>query len=163
MTLREKIDQDFKEAFKAQKEAQVSTLRLLLSSIKNREVEKRTKLSKTEAAEKLEELSKLGDEEIIGVISSEVKKRKDSAEQYKAGNRNELAEKEEAEIKILSVYLPEQLGEDEIRKMVKEAIQKSGAQSQKEMGKVMGILAPQIKGKADGGLVSGIVKEELYG
>lgn len=161
MPLREKIDADFKEVFKAKDEVRVSTLRMLLAAIKNREVEKRTKLSKTESVEKLEKLSKLSDEEIIQVISSEIKRRREAAEQYRQGNRQELAKKEEAELKILSGYMPEQMQEEEIRRLVKGAIQKSGASSSQEIGKVMGILMPQVKGKADGGLVNKIVREEL--
>ncbi len=159
--LREKIDQDFKNALKARNETQISVLRMLLAAIKNRELEKRTKLSKSEPAEKLEELSKLADEEIISVVSSEIKKRKEAAEQYRQGGRNELAAKEENEIKDLSVYMPEQLGEGKIRKLVKEAIAKVGAATAQDLGKVMGALMPQVKGKADGNLVNRIVKEEL--
>ena len=118
-------------------------------------------MSKSEALDKLEELSRLSDEEIIQAVSTEIKKRKEAAEQYRQGNRQELAEKEEAELKILSVYMPEQMPEEEIRRLVKEAVQKSGAKSMAEIGKVMGILMPQVKGKADGGSVSKIVKEEL--
>ncbi len=159
--LREKIDQDYKEFFKAKDEARVSTLRMLLAAIKNKELEKRTKLSKSEPVEKLEELSKLNDEEIIGVVSSEVKKRKDSAEQYRQGGRAELAEKEEKEIKILSGYMPEQMGEEEIRKIVAAAIKETGVGDIKDIGKLMGALMPKVKGKADGGLVNKIVREEL--
>lgn len=161
ITLREKIDEDFKEAVKTKDELRVSTLRLLNAAIKNKEVEKRTRLSKSEPLEKLEELSKLSDEEIVQVIGSEIKKRKEAAEQYKQGGRQELADKEEQELKTLSGYLPEQLSEKEIRKLVKKAIQKSGATSIQELGKVMGVLMPQVKGKADGGMVNRIVKEEL--
>lgn len=161
MTLKGKIDQDFKEAFKAKDEARVSTLRMLLAAIKTKEIEKRTRLSKTEPLEKLEEASKLNDEEIISVISSEIKRRKEAAEQYQQGGRPELVQKEEAEAKILVSYMPEQLSEEELRGLVKEAIKKSGASGPQEIGKVMGVLMPQVKGKADGGLVSRIVKEEL--
>ena len=161
MNLREKIDQDFKEAFKSKNESQLSTLRLLLAALKNKEVEKRTRLSKSEAIEKLEELSKLSEEEIIEVISSEIKKRRDAAEQYKKGGRSELAAKEEEEIKILTVYLPEQLGEEELTRIIKAAIAETGASSPKDMGRLMGALMPKVKGKADGSLVSKIVKEQL--
>lgn len=161
MALREKIDADFKEAFRNRKEALVSTLRLLLASLKNKELEKRTKLSKSEPIEKLDELSKLNDQEIIDAIFSEVKKRKDSAAQYKQGNREELAQKEELEIEILSAYLPKQLSEEEITALVKEAIEKTGASGPADLGKVMGALMPQVKGKADGNIISKIVKENL--
>ncbi len=159
--LGEKINQDFKESFKSKDATLLGVLRMLLAAIKNKEVEKRTKLVKSEPVEKLEELSKLNDEEIIGVISSEIKKRKDSAEQFKQGNRLELAEKEEAEIKILSVYMPEQMGEEEIRKIVAETLKETGVSDIKEIGKLMGALMPKVKGKADGGMVNRIVREEL--
>jgi uncharacterized protein YqeY len=163
MSLREKIDQDFKDAFKAKNESQLSILRMLLAALKNKEVEKRTKLSKSEPIEKLEELSKLSDEEVIGVISSEIKKRKDASEQYRKGERPELAEKEESEIKTLSIYMPEQMSEEELTKIVKETIKETNVSSPKDMGKLMGALMPKVKGKADGNLVSRIVKEQLGG
>lgn len=162
MTLKEKINQDFKEAFKGKDENRVSVLRLLNSAIKNREVEKRTKLSKSETdLKKLESESQLTDEEILAVLGTEVKRRKESVEQYKQGGRPELAAQEEAELKILSAYLPEQLGEEELRQIVAESIKESGAAGVPELGKVMKVLMPKVKGKADGGLVNKIVKEEL--
>jgi len=161
MVLREKIDADFKEIFKLKDATHLGVLRMLLAAIKNREIEKRTKLTKSESVEKLEESSKLSDEEIIGVVSSEIKKRKDSAEQFKNGGRFELSEKEETEIKILSVYMPEQMGEDEIRKIVAVAIKETGVKDIKDTGRLMGALMPKVKGKADGSLVNKVVKEEL--
>ena len=161
MGLIEKINQDFKEAFKAKNESQLSTLRMLVAAIKNKEVEKRTRLSKSEPVEKLVELSQLKEEEIIEVISSEIKRRRDASEQYRKGARPELAEKEENEIKTLSIYMPEQLGEEELIKIVKEAIKETGVSSPKDMGRLMGALMPKVKGKADGNLVSRIVKEQL--
>ncbi len=163
MTLKEKINQDFKDAFKAKEELKVSVLRMLNSAIKNKEVEKRTKLSKTDVSgvDELERQSQLTDEETLAVISAEAKRRKDSIEQYRAGGRTELATQEEAELKILAVYLPEQLNEEEIKKLVKEAIASSGAAGAADLGKVMKILASQTKGKADGNLVNRIVREEL--
>lgn len=161
MDLYQQIGADFKEAFKGKEEARVGTLRMLLAAVKNKEVEKRTKLAKAEPAGKLEELSKLSDEEIIAVISSEIKKRKDSAEQYKQGGRDDLAEKEESEIRILSVYMPQQMSEDEIREIVIAAIKETGISDIKEIGKLMGVLMLKVKGRADGNIVNGIVREEL--
>lgn len=161
MNLKEKINQDFKDAFRAKDELQLSTMRMLLAAIKNKEVEKRTRLSKSEPIEKLEELSQLDDQEVIEVISSEIKKRKDAVAQYEQGGREELAAKEGKEIVVLSGYMPEQLGEGEIKKLVREAIKKVGAKNLQDFGKVMGALMPQVKGKTDGNLVSKIVKEEL--
>ncbi|MDD2730910.1 MAG: GatB/YqeY domain-containing protein [Candidatus Portnoybacteria bacterium] len=162
MALKEKINQDFKDAFKAKEEKKVSVLRMLNSAIKNKELEKRAKLNKAGiSAEELEKQVQLTDEETLAVISAEAKRRRDSIDQYKTGGRAELASQEEAELKILAVYLPEQLSEDKIRKMVKEAITSSDAAGTADLGKVMKILAPQTKGKADGNLVNKIVREEL--
>jgi len=164
MTIKEKINQEFKEAFKAKKELEVSVLRMLNSNIKNKEFEKRAKLSKSGAPEaELEKQSRLTDEEVLGVIGMEVKRRKDSIAQYQNGGRPELAAQEEAELKILAVYLPEQMGEEEIRKIVQESIKEAGAASAQDMGKVMNVLMPKVKGRADGGLVNRLVKEELGG
>jgi len=163
MLLKEKINQNFKEAFKAKEELKVSVLRLLSSAIKNKETEKRTKLAK--AGEKDEAVlvkeSQLLDEEVLTVIGTEAKRRKDSMEQYKTGGRPELAAQEEAELKILAAYLPEQMGEDTVRKIVIESIKESGASGAQDLGKVMKVLMPKVKGKADGGMVNRIMKEEL--
>ncbi|MBU2036649.1 GatB/YqeY domain-containing protein [Patescibacteria group bacterium] len=163
MTLKEKINQDFKDAFKAKEELKVSVLRLLNSSLKNKETEKRTKLVKTGQQDEavLVKDSQLLDEEVLAVIGAEAKRRKDSIEQYKTGGRPELAAQEEAELAILTVYLPEQMGEEEIRKIVQESITESGAVGVVDLGKIMKVLMPRVKGKADGGMVNKIVKEEL--
>lgn len=164
MTLKEKINQEFKEAFKAKQELEVSVLRMLNSNIKNKEFEKRAKLSKGGAPEaELEKQSQLTDEEVLGVIGMEAKRRKDSIAQYQSGGRPELAAQEEAELKILAAYLPEQMGEEKIRKIVQESIKESGAVGAADLGKVMKVLMPKVKGKADGGLVNRLVKEELGG
>lgn len=111
--------------------------------------------------EKLEGEAQLTDEEVLSVITSEVKKRKDAIALYQQGNRPELAEKEQKEIEVFKKYLPEQLSEEEIRKLVQESVEKTGAKEIKDIGKVMADLNPKIKGKADGGTVSKIVKELL--
>jgi len=162
MSLKEKINQDYKDFFKAKEEKKVSVLRMLNSAIKNKELEKRTKLIKTVTLEtELVAQSQLSDEEVVSVLSSEAKRRKDSIEQYNNGGRPELAAGEEEELKILSAYLPEQMGEEEVRKIVGEAIKESGASGVQDLGKVMKVLMPRVKGKADGNLVNKIVKEEL--
>ncbi|MDH4129309.1 MAG: GatB/YqeY domain-containing protein [Spirochaetota bacterium] len=161
MILKEKISSDLKEALKEKDELRVSVLRMVSAAITNREIEKRTKLSKEKSGEDLEKESQLNDDEIISIFFSEVKKRKDSIDQYEKGGRQDLAKKEYQEIKILQTYLPEQLDENELKRLVKEAINKSGAINIKDISKVMGILMPQIKGKADGALVNKIVREEL--
>lgn len=161
MSLKEQIQNELKEAMKAKNEVVLSVLRMLNSAIKNRELEKRAKLAKEGTEEKLEELSQLNDEEIVSVISSEAKKRKDAIEEFKKAGRRDLVEKEEKELEVLIKYMPEQMGEEEVRKIVNKAIEETGAASVKEMGKVMGVIMPQVKGKADGSLVQKIVKEEL--
>ncbi len=162
MTLKEKINQDFKDALKAKEEMKVSVLRMLNSSIKNKELEKRTKLIKTVSDEaELIKQSQLSDEETLSVVSAEAKRRKDSIEQYKVGGRPELAAQEEAEMAILAAYLPEQMGEDEVRRLVQESVKESGAAGAQDIGKVMKVLMPRVKGQADGGTVNRIVKEEL--
>ncbi|MEK7080420.1 MAG: GatB/YqeY domain-containing protein, partial [Patescibacteria group bacterium] len=132
----------------------VGTLRMLLATVISKEKEKRYKM-------KLEKDAELTDEEIIETVSSEIKKRKDAIALYEKGNRPELAEKEQKEINILKKYLPEQLSETELKKMVEESANKVGAKEIKDMGKVMADLNPKIKGKADSGQVSKIVKELL--
>ncbi|HPN54399.1 MAG TPA: GatB/YqeY domain-containing protein [Candidatus Moranbacteria bacterium] len=149
MSLKEKIIADLKEAMKAGDAKKRDTLRLLDSAIKNTEIEKK----KRETG--------LNDEEIIEVIARGIKQRKDSVAQYEAGGRPELAENEKAEIEILSVYMPAQLSEEEIRKIVKEIISVSGVNSKSEMGKVMGQAMGKLKGQADGNVVKKIVEEEL--
>jgi len=162
MALKEKINAEYKEAFKAKQEQKVSVLRMLNAAIKNKELEKRLKLGKTEISDAdLEARSQLTDEEVLAVIGSEAKRRKDSVSQYKEGGRPELAEQEDAELKILEAYLPEPMGEEEIRKNVQGAIKESGAVGATDLGKVMKVLMPLVRGKADGNLVNRIVKEEL--
>jgi hypothetical protein len=164
MDLREKINEDTKLALKAKEELKSSVLRMLSASFLNKEKEKRYKLFKENKEMKeseLEKESKLQEEEIIEVISFEIKKRREAIEGFEKGGRNEAAQKEKEEMEILKKYLPEQLSEEEIKNIVKEAIERSGAKEQKDMGKVMAILMPKVKGKADGGLVSKIVKELL--
>jgi hypothetical protein len=166
MKLKDKIQEDLKKSQKESDELKVSVLRLLLSSLLNKEKEKRYKAyqADTNIAEKeLNDKSHLSDEEIMEVISSEIKKRRESALEFEKGRRQDLAEKEKKEMEILKSYLPEQMPEEEIRKLVKDIINKVGAKEQKDMGKVMAQLMPKVKGKADGSLVSGIVKELLSG
>jgi hypothetical protein len=154
MDPKEKIKQNLNTALKEKKELEVSVLRQLLAAILNKEKEKRFKI-------KEEKDVQLTDEEVIEVISSEAKKRRESIVEFGKGKRQDLVEKEKKELEILEKYLPEQLSEEEIRKLAKEAIEKTGAKEIKDMGKVMQELMPQVKGKADGSLVGKIVKELL--
>ncbi len=164
MALKGNIREDLKEAVKNREELKSSVLRLLLAAIFNKEKEKRYKLSKEKPElneAELEEESQLNDEEVIDVISSEAKKRKESIGEFEKGKRMDLAEKEKKELEILEKYLPEQMSEEEIKKLVKEAIDKTVAKEMKDMGKVMQEVMPKVKGKADGSLVSKIVRELL--
>jgi len=164
MSLKEKIEEDLKSALKKGQRIEVSALRMLKAAIFNKEKEKRYKISKEkpEAEEKeLEKESQLTDEEVIEVISSEIKKRKEAILEFEKGKREDLVKKEKAEMEILQKYLPEQLSEEEIKKLAKETIEKVGAKEPKDMGRVMAELMPQVKGRAEGSVVSKIVKELL--
>lgn len=152
--LKETIQSDLNKSIKEKNEIIRSTLRMLLAAVLNKEKEKKYK-------EKLEEETELTDEEIIDVISSEAKKRKEAIIEYEKGERQSLAEKEKKELEILQKYLPEQFPEEEVKKLAKETVEEVGAQDIKDMGKVMAELMPKLKGRADGGLVSKIVKELL--
>ncbi|MCX6759874.1 MAG: GatB/YqeY domain-containing protein [Candidatus Nealsonbacteria bacterium] len=157
--LRQRISGDISSATKNKEEITLSVLRMLRAAILSKEKEKRYKLSKSTAESELEEKSALTDEEILETVSSEAKKRKESISAFEKGNRLELAEKEKKELEILMKYLPEQISEEELKKMVKDAIDKVGAKEIKDMGKVMAELMPNIKGRADGGTISRIAKE----
>lgn len=160
----DKIKKDLILAQKEKKETEVSTLRMLLTSLLNKEKDKRFEILKNDPQtpeESLKEKVKLTSEEIIEVISSEAKKRKDAISSYNQGGRGELAEKENSELEILKKYLPKQMEEEEIRILVKKSVENIGAQTIKDMGAVMKDIMPKTKGKADGSLVSRIVKEIL--
>jgi uncharacterized protein len=160
----EEIKKDLISALKAKDESIVSTLRMLSSSIFNKEMDKRVKIVAAESTlteEQLKEKMKLTDEEVIEVVSSEVKKRRDSIAQFEQGGRQDLIEKEVVEMEALKKYMPKELTEDEIRVIVKDAVSKTSAQGMKDIGIVMKEVSPQTKGKADGNLVAKVVREEL--
>jgi len=162
--LKQQFQQDLKTALKEKKELETSVLRMVLASIQNKEKEKRYKLAKENpklVANELDEKNQLTDEETVEVLFSELKKRKDSVEEFKKGKRMDLVEKEQAELEILKKYLPEQLSEQEIKKLAQETIEQIGAKDQKDIGKIMADLMPKLKGKADGAIISKIVKELL--
>ena len=162
--LKEKIQNDLTKAMKEGDETTRSVLRVLLASVQGKEKEKRYKISKIEKGASDEELGKksqLNDEEIIDVIVSEVKKRNEASLLFEKGNRKDLADNEKAEMVILKKYLPEQMSEEELKKIVQEAVKKTGAAQIKDMGKVMAEVVPQTKGKADGAQISKLVKEIL--
>jgi uncharacterized protein YqeY len=158
--LKDKINEDFKTAFKAKAEAEVSVLKMLKAAMLTKEKEKQYQASK---AGKDIATAVLTDEEVIDVIVAEVKKLRDSLALFEKGGRGDLVSKTHGEIAILSQYLPKQLSEDEVKKLVAEAVAGAGASTVKDMGKVMGLLMPKVKGKADNALVSRLVKEALQG
>jgi len=162
--IKQKLQQDLKNAMKERKELEINVLRMVLSAILNKEKQKRYKLVKENPEleeQELQEKSQLTGEETIKILFSEAKKRKDSIEQFQRGERHDLAEKEKQEAEILKKYLPEQLLESEIKKLAQEVIKEIDAKEIKDMGKVMAQLMPKLKGQADGGTVSKIVKELL--
>ena len=147
--LKDQIQEDLKTAMIAKDELALSTIRMLKSALQYFEIQKGgAGYSAT-------------DEDVLEVVSKEIKKRRESIEAYKNAGRTESAEKETTEMNILQKYLPEQMSEDEVRKLIDEAIVKTGATQMSDMGKVMGMLSAATKGKADGSLVSSIVKEKL--
>jgi uncharacterized protein YqeY len=146
MGLREKIDDDVKEALKSGAKDKVSTLRMLNAALKNKQIDKRRPLT---------------DEEVVETVRSLIKQRKDSIEQFAKGGRQDLVDKESAEVAVLEGYLPQQLSREEVESLVRDAIAKTGAQGAKDMGKVMKALIPAIGGRADGKLVSELVKHAL--
>jgi uncharacterized protein YqeY len=148
LKLIEQTQEDLKRSIKDKDGNRVSVLRFLLSSIQNREIEKRDALD---------------DDEILAEINSSAKRRRESMEAFEEGGRADLVEKEKAELVILQEYLPEQLSPDEIRGVVQEVVEAVGATTASDLGKVMKELMPRLRGKADGKLVNEIVREALSG
>ena len=150
MGIKEQLQSDLTEAIRSRHEIVSGTIRMVLTSIRNEEVsgkEERT----------------LADAEIITVLTREAKKRREAADAFADAGRADKAELEKAEGEVIAKYLPAQMSEDDVKKLVAAAIAQSGAAGPGDMGKVMGILKPQVAGKADGGLVSGLVKAALAG
>lgn len=146
MTLRERIQSDITAAMRSGEALRRDTLRMAESAIYNAEKRERREYS---------------DDEIAAVVSREVKTRRESVEAFRKGGREDLASKEEAEIAILAVYLPEQLSEAEIERLVRDAVAATGASSPRDMGKVMGAVSPKTKGRADGRVVSQVAARVL--
>ena len=158
------IDQIKKDLINFQKEKrqyEVSSLRMLISSITNKEKDKRLKLSSQYAGEELDLKSKLTDEEVLEVVSSEAKKRKDAIEEFKKAERADLLEKEEIELKSLQKYLPPEMGEEEIKWIVKDVIEEQKITDMKGIGIVMKEVLKRTKGLADGKKINSIAKELL--
>ena len=146
MGLKAQLLQDMKDAMRAKDKLRLSTIRMINSLIKNAEIEKRGELT---------------DDEIIQLLMKYAKQRKEAIEMYEKGGRQDLVEKEKAELAVVESYLPKQMSEEEIREFVKEAIEATGASSPKDIGKVMQHVMPKVKGRADGSVVNKIVREML--
>lgn len=142
----DRIQEDLKQAQLQRDEIKVSTLRLLLSEIHNLEIKKNGEVS---------------DQDMIGVIQREVKKRKEAAESFRSGGREDSSQKEEAEAKLLEAYLPAQASTEELTQLVEQTIKEVGATLPADMGKVMSAVMAKVAGKADGAAVSALVREKL--
>ena len=152
MSIKEQIFSDLKEAMKAKEQDKLRVLRSL-----------KAKLMEKEIAERQGGEAELTDEQALQVLTKAAKQRKESIAQFTDGGREDLVANEEMELEIIEAYLPEMMGEDEVRKIVQQKISAMGATGPQDMGKVMGPIMGQLKGKADGSIVSRIVKEELAG
>jgi uncharacterized protein YqeY len=150
MSLKEKLQNDLTDAMRARDEIRASTIRMILTSIKNEEVAGK-------------EARELNDAEMITVLSREAKKRREAAEAFDQAGAKDRADRERAEGVVIAEYLPRQLSEDEIKALIAVAMTETGANSPAQMGLVMKSLQPKIAGKADGGLVSSLVKAALAG
>jgi hypothetical protein len=146
MTIKEDLTQAMKDAMKARDNTKKTTVRMVLAAVKNAE---------------LNQGSALEDADVLGIIQKEIKNRQDAIEEAKTANRDDLIEESTAEIAVLQVFLPPAIGEDELAEMVDAAIAEVGASSMRDMGKVMQILMPQTKGRADGKQISGMVRQKL--
>ncbi len=146
MTIEERLNQDMKTALKSNDKVRLETIRLLRSQIHNAGITKGKELS---------------EEEVLEVMAKEVKKRKESIKMFEDGGREDLVEKETQEMEIISSYLPEPLNEKELETIVSETIKEAGAESMRDMGKVMAVVMPKTKGRADGKQVQELVKKKL--
>ena len=146
MTLKEQLLSDMKEAMKSQDSVKLGTVRSVISAVKNQEIDSKKELN---------------EEEILILVSREVKKRKEAAALYEKGARPELKDKEIQEMEILKTYLPEQVSEEDLRKRIQEVINETGAQGMKDFGKIMKTLVPELKGKADNAQIKELANEYL--
>jgi uncharacterized protein YqeY len=144
--LKQQLTDAMKAAMKSGEKARLGTIRLILAAVKQREVDERIELD---------------DSQVLAVLDKMVKQRRDSIQQYSDAGRDDLAAQESAEIAVIQEFLPESLSEDEILAIITAAIAESGAESMRDMGKVMAIVKPQVQGRADVGLVSSLVKQKL--
>lgn len=146
MSLKETILQDMKAAMRDKDASRLESIRMLRAAIQRKEVDDR---------------SELDDDQVLVIVQKMLKQSQDAISQFKEGNREDLVAKEQVLIDHLEVYMPEQLGDDEVEKLINQAINATGAESMRDMGKVMGMLKPQLAGKADMGKVSGKIKALL--
>ena len=146
MSLREKINEDMKAAMKARESEKLAAIRLLQAALKQKEVDERITLS---------------DSDVLAILDKMVKQRKDSIEQYTAGNRPDLVAKEEFELTVLGQYMPQPLSDAEVLQLLEKVVTETGAQGVKDMAKVMSALRPLVAGRADMGKLSGLVKGRL--
>ena len=148
MSLKDQITDDMKAAMRAKESERLATIRLLISEIKRKEVDERIELT---------------DAQVLAVVEKMIKQRKDSITQFENGGRQDLADKEKAELTVLSAYMPAGLSDEEVAAEVAAAVAASGAAGPQDMGKVMGILKPKLAGRADMTAVSALVKKALAG
>ena len=146
MTLKEKLLAHMKEALRSKDSIRLNTIRSLISATKNQEIDLRRELQ---------------DEEVLSLITREVKKRKEASSLYKQGGRTDLMEKEDQEQLILQAYLPKQVSEEVLRKRIQEVIEETGADGMKDFGKIMKVLVPEFKGKADNALIKDLAGDFL--
>lgn len=146
MTLIERLKDEQKAAMKAKNKPRLGAIRLVMAAIKQREVDEKITLS---------------EDDVLAVLTKMVKQRRDSVAQYEAANRQDLADAELAEIAVLEEFMPQPLSDDEVAALLDEAIAATGATSMQDMGKLMGVLKPQVQGRADMGKVSQLVKAKL--
>ncbi len=144
--IKEQITEDMKTAMRAHDKERLATIRLILAALKQREVDERIVLS---------------DEQVLSVLDKMLKQRRESITQFDAANRKDLSEKEAVEMQVIQTYLPTPLSTDEVKSLIESAIKETGAASIRDMGKVMGIIKPQIQGRADVAQVSNQVKDRL--
>ena len=156
--LKKTIEDQMKQAMKARDEVKLGTLRMLISSIRNREIEKRAKLVKSGAGSDIDAMAQLNDEETLDAVRSEVKKRRDAIAEYNKANRPELAQKESNELAILQSYLPAELSDEEIEKLLQPLV---AGVSEKAFGRVMGAAMKAVAGRASGDRVGAMVKRLL--
>ena len=152
MSLRNKIDEDYKRSIKDKDQEKINTLRLVRSAIKDRDISSRTSENK----------DGINDSEILSLLQSLIKQRKDSIEQFQKAKRDDLIKKEQNEIEIINIYLPKQKSREETEKIVNDLIEKNNMESLKDMGRLMSIVKTDYAGEVDMGLVSKIAKSKLF-